>query len=110
MTVAIAKDFSVMMPHAVIVYGSSTLDKYGKQSHSGSGTSYQCRLIWDSRMIRTQDGREILEAGRAVVYGVATVDVNDRIALPDGRTPLITSVSQLRDESGAHHTVIGFGA
>ena len=110
MTVAIAKDFSVMMPHTVVVYGSSTLDKYGKQSYSGSGTSYQCRLIWDSRMIRDTDGREILEAGRAIVYGVATVDVNDKITLPDGRTPLVTSVSQLKDEVGDHHTVIGFGA
>lgn len=103
-------EFSEMMPHTITVYGSATLNKYGQQSYSGDGTGYQCRLIWDERMIRTTDGREILEAGRAVVYGMATVDVNDKVELPDGSTPLVTSVSELKDEVGDHHTVIGFGS
>jgi hypothetical protein len=107
---AIHSDFSEMMPHTVTVFGSSTMDKYGKQSWSGSGTAYQCRVIWDQRMIRTTDNREILEAGRAIVYGVATVDVNDRITIPGGASPLVTSVAQIKDEVGDHHTVIGFGA
>lgn len=106
----IARDFYVMMPHTVTVFGSSTLDKYGKQSYAATGTSYRCRVVWDQRMIRTTDGREILEAGRAIVYGVATVDVNDRITIPGGGSPLVTSVSQVKDEVGDHHTVIGFGA
>ena len=107
---AIAKDFYVMMPHTVTVFGSTTLDKYGRQSFSGTGTSYRCRIIWDQRMMRTADGREILEAGRAIVYGVASVDVNDRITIPGGGSPLVTSVAQIKDEVGDHHTVIGFGA
>lgn len=107
---AIAKDFYVMMPHTVTVFGSTTLDKYGRQSFSGAGTSYRCRVIWDQRMVRTTDGREILEAGRAIVYGVAAVDVNDRITIPGGGSPLVTSVAQIKDEVGDHHTVIGFGA
>jgi hypothetical protein len=107
---AIARDFHVMMPHTVTVFGSSTMDKYGKQSYSGTGTPYRCRVIWDQRMIRTTDNREILEAGRAIVYGVAVVDVNDRITIPGGGSPLVTSVAQIKDEVGDHHTVIGFGA
>ena len=107
---AIAKDFYVMMPHTVTVFGSTTLDKYGRQSFSGTGTSYRCRIIWDQRMMRTADGREILEAGRAIVYGVASVDVNDRITIPGGGSPLVTSVAQIKDEVRDHHTVIGFGA
>lgn len=107
---AIARDFYVMMPHTITVYGSSTLDKYGRQSYGATGTGYRCRLVWDSRMVRGQDGREVLEAGRAIVYGFATVDVNDKVTLPDGKSPLVTSVQQLKDEGGDHHTVIGFGA
>ena len=106
----IARDFYVMMPHTISVFSSSTVDKYAKQAWSGSGTNYQCRHVWDQRMIRPNDGREILEAGRAIVYGVATVDVNDRITIPGGGNPLVTSVSQVKDEVGDHHTVIGFGA
>jgi hypothetical protein len=102
-------EFYEMMPHTVTVYASSTLDKYGKQAHSATGTAYRCRLVWDQRMIRSKDDREVLEAGRAIVYGVATVDVNDRVTLPSGESPLVTSVSQLKDQVGDHHTVIGFG-
>jgi hypothetical protein len=61
-------------------------------------------------MVRQVDGREILEAGRAIVYGVATVDVNDRITIPGGTSPLVTTVATIKDEVGDHHTVIGFGA
>lgn len=106
----IARDFYVMMPHTITVFGSSTVDKYAKQAWSGSGTNYRCRLVWDQRMVRQADGREILEAGRAIVYGVATVDVNDRITLPSGTSPIVTTVATIKDEVGDHHTVIGFGA
>lgn len=102
-------EFFEMMPHTVTVFASSTMDKYGKQSWAGSGTAYRCRLMWDQRMVRTTDNREILEAGRAIVYGVATVDVDDRITIPGGKSPLVTSVQQIKDEVGDHHTVIGFG-
>lgn len=107
---AIPRDFSEMMPHTITVYGASTVDKYGKQSFSGSGTAYQCRLIYENRMVRDNDGRETLEAGRAIVYGVATASVKDRVTLPDGKSPLVTSVATIKDENGDHHTVIGFGA
>lgn len=108
---AIARDFSVMMPHTVTVYATSTMDKYGAQSWSGTGVQYQCRLIWDERMIRDAEGREVYEAGRAIVYGPASVSVKDRLALPSGNSPLVTSVATIKDETGEnHHTVIGFGA
>ena len=107
---AIARDFYVMMPHTITVFGSSTLDKYGSQAWSGSGTSYRCRLVFDKRMIRDSDGREILESGRAIVYGVASVSVKDKVTLPGGTSPLVTSVATIKDELGDHHTVIGFGA
>ncbi len=102
-------EFAEMMPHTVKVYSAATVNKYGQQSFSGSFVSYQCRLIWDERMVRKTDGREVVEAGRAVVYGVAVVSVDDRIELPDGSAPLVTTVGELKDEVGDHHSVIGFG-
>jgi hypothetical protein len=107
---AIARDFYVMMPETVTVYATSTMNKYGSQSWSGSGTNYRCRLVWDSRMVRDAEGREILEAGRAIVYGPATVSVKDKLTLPNGNSPLVTTVATIKDEKGDHHTVIGFGA
>jgi len=108
---AIARDFYVMMPHTITVYQTSAINKYGKQAWSGSGANYRCRLVWDERMIRDSDGREVTEAGRAIVYGPAAVDVKDKVTLPNGNSPLVTSVATIKDETGQdHHTVIGFGA
>lgn len=104
----VPRDFSEMMPHTITVATASTLDKYGKQAF-GTTASYQCRLVYQNRITRDNDGREITESGRAIVYGVATATVKDKITLPDGRTPLVTSVATIKDENGDHHTVIGFG-
>lgn len=102
--------FSEMMPHTITVFSASTVDKYGKQAFSGTGVALQCRLVFENRMIRDTDGREISEAGRAIIFGPATtVQVKDRIALPGGRSPLVVSVSTIKDEVGDHHSVIGFG-
>lgn len=101
-------DFAEMMQDTITVYPHSTLDSYGKQSF-GAGVSYQCRLVGEQRIRRDKDGREVIEMGRAIVYGVAVVDVRDQLALPNGETPLVTSVDQLADENGDHHTVIGYG-
>jgi hypothetical protein len=103
------KDFLEMMLETVVVYSQSSVNKYGNQSYSASGTSYRCRFVYDSRMVRDSEGREVLESGRAILYGVATASVRDKISLPDGRTPLITTVSTIKDENGNHHSVIGFG-
>lgn len=102
-------EFKEMMLDTVTVFVSSTVDKYGKQAFAGTGVAYRCRLVFNERMIRDTDGREVVEAGRAIVFGPAVVDVNDRIGLPGNKSPLVTSVSNIKDEFGDHHTVIGFG-
>lgn len=97
-----------MMLETITVYGQSSVDKYGKQAF-GSGTTYSCRIMGEQRILRDKEGREIIESGRAVVYGVATINVKDKVGLADGSTPAVTSVDQILDEDGVHHTVIGFG-
>lgn len=104
----VPRDFAEMMRETVTVYPASTVDSYGKQSF-GAGVPYLCRIVGEQRIRRDKDGREVIEMGRAIVYGVAVVDVRDRLALPNGETPLVTSVDQLTDEAGDHHTVIGYG-
>jgi hypothetical protein len=106
--VTLPKDFAEMMTDTITVYGQSSIDKYGKQTF-GSGTSYYCRLINEQRILRDNEGREIIESGRAVIYGMATINVKDKIGLASGATPAVTSVSRLKDEDGDHHMVVGFG-
>ena len=102
--------FADLMQETVTVYPPSAMDKYGKRAHSATGTSYQCRLVWSSRVIRDTKGREVVEAGRAIVFGVAD-EVTDgyRMLLPDGQDVIITSFTTVNDEVGPHHSVLGFG-
>lgn len=103
-------EFLPMMLETVTLKAQSSLDKYGKQSFAASGTSYRARLMFTERILRDKDGREIVEAGRAILYGAApTATTQWQITLPDGSTPRIVSVSTIKDESGDHHSVIGFG-
>lgn len=104
------KDFAEMMLQTIILSPQSAVDKYGKQTF-GTGVSYKCRLMTSQRITRDAQGREIIEAGRAIIYGVlaATPSPHDRIQLPDGSTPKVVSVSKVQDEDGDHHSVIGYG-
>jgi len=106
----VPSDFAEMMLETVTIHTASTLDNYGKQAYAAVGTAYRCRIMSEQRVLRDREGREIIEAGRAVIYGVAVATVNDKIVLPNGAVPLVTSVDTTQDESGNHHSVIGFGA
>jgi hypothetical protein len=107
---AISREFLPLMLETVTLTASTTLDKYGKQSFAASGVPFRARIMWSERILRDKDGREIVEAGRAVLYGAApTATPAWRITLPDGSTPKIVSVATIEDEDGDHHSVIGFG-
>lgn len=106
----ISREFLPMMREQVVLNAQSAIDKYGKQSFATGGASFQARLIFEERILRDKDGREIVEAGRAILFGAASsVTPQWRITLPDGSQPKITSVDTIQDEGGDHHSVIGFG-
>lgn len=106
----VEKDFLELMLQTVTVAAQTGLDSYGKPSFSASPDSYRCRIIWRERILRDQDGREIVEAGRAILtQAAASVTPVHKLTLPDGSTPKIVDVSTLQDQFGNHHSVIGFG-
>jgi hypothetical protein len=105
-----SSEFDRMMPDTITVQAASTVDKYGKQAWA-VGASVRCRLVFEARMFRDADGRDVNEIGRAITFGhVSGVSPRDRVVLPDGRSPVVTSVTNTKDEDGSHHVVIGFGA
>lgn len=107
----IERDFAEMMQQVAIFANQASVDKYGKQSFSASPTSYSARLMYGQRIIRDKDGREIVEAGKAIIYGVLpdAVTTLSKIVLPDGSSPKILYVSTIQDEHGDHHTSVTFG-
>jgi hypothetical protein len=107
---AVPSDFLEMMLQTVTVAAQTGLDNYGKPSFSASPTSYRCRIIWQERIRRDNQGRELVEAGRAILtQAAASVLPTHKLTLPDGSTPKIVSVATIQDENGDHHSVISFG-
>lgn len=105
----ISSEFAEMMRETITILPQASVNKYGKQSY-GTGVAYRCRYINSQRILRDADGREVVESGRAIVFGLAPgADVRGKVLLPNGTTPLITSVSKVQDENGDHHHVIGYG-
>ena len=103
-------DFLPMMLQTVTVAAQSGIDSYGKPSFSASPSSYRCRIMWQERIRRDAQGREIVESGRAILtVAAASVVPTHRVTLPDGSTPKIVSVETIQDEDGDHHSVISFG-
>jgi len=107
---SLSKDFLPLMLETVTLKAQSSLDKYGKQTFSATSSSFRARLVYDEKIIRDSEGREIVEAGKAILYGVpASLATTWEITLPDGSTPKIVFVDTIKDEDGDHHSVIGFG-
>ena len=107
----IERDFAEMMEEVAIFANQASIDKYGKQTFSASPTSYSARVMNSQRIVRDKDGREIVEAGKAIIYGVLpnTVTPLSKIVLPNGSTPPIIHVDTIQDENGDHHTSVTFG-
>jgi hypothetical protein len=103
---ALLKEF---LTDTILVSAQASVDAYGKRTLS-TAVSYDCRLVYEDRLVRKSDGRDITETGRAIVNGNPAITNNSVIQLPDGTTPVITSIDQITDEFGvAHHVVVGFG-
>jgi hypothetical protein len=109
---AIDPEFKPLMQEVVKVFLSASVNKYGKRIHaSGPSGVFDARLIYDTVQSFDSEGREVVQTGRAIIYGpAASVTVDHQIELPDGTKPRIISVDTITDETGAdHHSVIRFG-
>lgn len=98
-----------MMPSTVTIYSSSSMDAYGKFSHSATGTTVHCRIQETGRTVKSENNRDVYEEGQIFCYGTPTVTTESKIVLPDGSSPLILSIRVFNDDTGPHHTTISFG-
>jgi len=101
--------FLELMPSTVTIYAQTALDSYGKQTFSGSGTGVRCRIQQTGRVSHDDKGRQVIEEGRIIFYGVPTVGLSSKIVLPDGSSPVILSVQVHLDEDGNNHTTVSYG-
>lgn len=99
------------MPDTVTFFALSTSDKYGKPTYSATGSAVKGRIIFEQRKITNEFGEEVVTAGRVYLYGNnQTRNLNEKILLPSGKTPVVIAVENKTDTAGYHHTVVHFGA
>lgn len=102
--------FEEMMPDTVTFYAESSTDKYGKPTYSGTGVEVKGRIIFESRKVMNEFGEDVVTAGRVYLYGNnQSRQLNEKLLLPSGKTPVVVAIENKTDTAGYHHTVVHFG-
>ncbi len=101
--------YAELFSETVTISPSSSMDVYGKYTY-GTGVSSSAHLVLGTKLTVTPDGREVVEIGKAYLYGQVAVTVSSKIVLADGTVPVIIFVDKVYDQDGWHHTVVGLSA
>jgi hypothetical protein len=103
-------ELAEMLTQTITVEPFASEDARGKPSY-GAPTSYRCRRVDRTTVVRTTDGREIVSRGFLIVAPPATIGEKDRLTLDNGRVVPILAVGDPRDpETGeVDHFKVYFG-
>lgn len=102
-------DWTDMMPHTVTYAAVASRDAYGKPTYAAA-RSYQARVIQkQTRIVNRTNGQDAIATGVVWLAGFPALDIDGRITLPDGSTPVILNWEVIPDEEGDHHTKVYFG-
>jgi hypothetical protein len=102
------EDFLDMMPHTVQHAPMVSRDDYGKVTY-GTAVPYRSRVVYKNARVRKSDGTEVIARGMVWLSAAVTVNVDDKITLPDASTPPILSWEMYPDDEGFVYTKIYFG-
>ena len=95
------------MKQTITRYACSGVDGDGQPTHSTEGETIACRIDMKQKKFIDFQGNEIITSAQIIVSGEYTININDRIVLPDGSEPIIQVVEGNVDADGnAHHTVV----
>ena len=83
-------------------------DEFGEPSY-GASVSYPARIVHAMKLVRNDEGREVVSNARAFVNtGTTAISPKARVTLPDGTQPKILTVERFPDEAGEIATTIYF--
>jgi hypothetical protein len=102
-------DFADLLQSTITHEPFSSRDQYGVVTY-GTAVSYKARVSYTNKRVRSRvTGDDVISTAQAWINGNPTLNVDDRITLPDGSQPIIVSWDQPFDETGsAHHVKIYF--
>lgn len=101
-------DFLDLMPHTIKIHKFSSVNQYGTPTYATSALEYRARVVYKTRMLKTDEGQQLVTRGVVYVHGDPKTSTKDKITLPNGDTPKMVFIEHYPDESGDNHEVIHF--
>ncbi len=103
---AIDKQLSGFMPHTVTIAPYASKNNYGEDTYTNTRTA--SAYVEPNQNINM--GNQINEESRTKQAFIAdtSITLRDKITLPDGSTPEISSISVHTEVVGLEHTVVSF--
>lgn len=98
-------DLRLMMPDEITVELPTGKNAYSRMIYDDP-VAYQARIEQRTTLIRDQDGRERVSNVQIYLATEVLLPLSARITLPDGSTPSIMAIEQVRDENGAYATKV----
>jgi len=104
--VAIDKQLSAFMPHTVTIAPYTAKNNYGEDTYTGTRTAYAYVEANQNVNMGNQSSEET-RPKQAYISDTA-ITLRDKITLPDGSTPKISSIAIYTEVLGLEHTVVTF--
>ncbi len=104
-------DWLDLMPSTVTHEAVATRDEYGKPATYATAASYRARVSSSHKRINSRvTGQDVTASVQVWLNGIiSSINVDDRITLPNGTTPQILSWDVPSDETGEHHMKVYLG-
>lgn len=101
-------DWLSLMPFTVVYEAAGTRNEFGKVTTYAAPVSYRARVTYKHMRVASRaTGQDVIASVQIWIAGIITaLNVDDRITLPDGSTPLILSWDLATDETGNHHVKV----
>jgi len=101
------QQLSGFMPHTVTIAPYASYNTYGEETFSGTTRTASAYVEPGKQMDR---GDQINEKGRSTTAYIAdlSITLRDKITLPDGTTPEISTVEIYNFVGGLDHTKVVF--
>jgi len=102
--VGLEREFVLTSTQSITLEPLSTVSSYGAPSYSTSAQTLTAYIEPGARLVKNAQGME--EVATAMIYVMsssASIGLQDRITLFDGRKPKLLAVDVLNDERGQHH-------
>jgi len=97
-------DWLDLAPATVQYEAAVTRNEFGKVTTYAAAVAYRARVTYTHKRVTSRaTGQDVISSIQVWIIGIiTTLNVDDRITLPDGTTPLMVSWDLVTDEHGNH--------